>query len=382
MRNRVPLCIWSFCILSGLLLAGASLASPDYGYSDQPTVGGEPAFATKTDVMLSTINSLVQAKDYAEAEKLAEEVTVKSPQLPDGWMMLGYTRSLNGKYDLSNDAYDKAMENGADKKQVLLRKAYNCRKLNDAESARQCYEEILAIDNGDVDILMQFGAYESSQENYEEALRLFEMALKTQPENVEGIDAVSRVEEKLGDSVKVKYWLEKGIELEPENTKFLKRLASIYLSEQNYGLSLHYLSKLVAIDPNNAAAYRNIGIAYYQQGDKKMAKDAFEKVKQLGGSLEGLYGPLADCYRSTGQRSDALSVIKTGIDANNQKAWLYSIWGKILEDREDYDAAISKFQKAVALRDEPWSNYAKKQITRQAQLKKRAAMIAAQGANQ
>ena len=55
------------------------------------------------------------------------------------------------------------------------------------------------------------------------------------------------------------------------------------------------------------------------------------------------------------------------------------MWGKILEDGKSYDTAISKFNKAVSLKDEPWSGYARKQIARQVQLKKRADMIAAQG---
>jgi tetratricopeptide (TPR) repeat protein len=121
-----------------------------------------------------------------------------------------------------------------------------------------------------------------------------------------------------------------------------------------------------------------MGIAHYQKGEKRKAKDSFEKVRELGGKMNGLYGPLADCYRSTGSRSESLAVINEGIQLNEQEAWLYSIWGKLLEDQQEYDAAISKFNRAVELKDEPWSGYAKKQIARQTQLKKRAELIAQQ----
>ena len=95
--------------------------------------------------------------------------------------------------------------------------------------------------------------------------------------------------------------------------------------------------------------------------------------------MDGLYGPLADCYRSSGQPSQAQEVIREGLDAAQQEAWLYSIWGKLLEDRKEYDLAIDKFNRAVSLKDEPWSGYARKQIARQTQLIKREAMIASQG---
>jgi tetratricopeptide (TPR) repeat protein len=363
-----------------MLLAPAASGTPNtYSYerSDQPTSGGEPVFATKADVMIDTIKKLIDAKDYAGADKMAEEVTATSPDMVDGWILLGYTKSLTGQYERSNEAYDMALEYGANTKDILLRKAYNCRKLNDTDKTRRCFEQIIEIEP-DVEVLMQFGAFESSVQNYEESRRLFQMALDIQPDNVAAVDAMSRVEGKLGQKAQVKYWLEKGLELEPENTKFLKRLSLIYLNEQNYDLSIHYLRKLLDHQPDNSGAYRNMGIAHYQKGEKKHARASFEKVRELGGKMNGLYGPLADCYRSTGARGEALAVIMEGIELQEQEAWLYSIWGKLLEDQEQYDAAISKFSKAVELKDEPWSGYARKQIVRQTKLKKRAELIAQQ----
>jgi len=61
--------------------------------------------------------------------------------------------------------------------------------------------------------------------------------------------------------------------------------------------------------------------------------------------------------------------------------WLYSLWGKILEDSKDYDGAIAKFSEAARLQEAPWSDYAKKQIARQSKLKQREKMIAGQMEN-
>jgi superkiller protein 3 len=369
-------------VLIGLICVPLATAVPSaantYGdYSDQPTSGGQPVFATKADVMIDTIRNLIEAKDYAGAEQMAEEVTQKAPEMVDGWVLLGYTKSLTGKYEQSNEAYDRALEYGADTKEILVRKAYNCRRLNDPAKTRECFDQILEIEPN-VDVMLKYGAFEQSQQNYEDAARLFRSVVEVEPDNLTAIDALSRVEKKLGNKSQVKYWLEKGLELEPDNTSFLSRMALVYLNEQNYDLSIHYLEKLLKISPDDAGAHRNMGIAHYQKGEKKEALESFERVHELGGKMDGLYGPLADCYRSTGSRDDALAVIKEGIAQKQQQAWLYSIWGKLLEDRQEYDAAIGKFNRAVELKDEPWSGYAKKQIARQAQLKKRAELIAQQ----
>jgi tetratricopeptide (TPR) repeat protein len=375
MTSRILVLTGILCALLNLPVSG----TPDmYGdYNDRPSSGGEQVFATKSDVMLNTIQNLIEAKDYERAEQLAEEVTATSPDMVDGWLMLGYTRSLNAKYELSNEAYDRAIEYGADTRDVLLRKAYNCRKMNDPDLTRQCFEQILELSD-DPEVRMQFGAFEKSAGNYEEASAHYLSVLEVQPDNIKAIEAMSRIEEKLDRKTQEKYWLEKGVQIDPENTRFLKRLSLIYLNEQNYDLSIHYLNRLLEIDPTDSGAYRNMGIAYYQRGDKAKAKESFEMVRELGGKMKGLYGPLADCYRSTGSRMDALKVIQEGIEQEEQKAWLYSLWGKLLEDEKQYDAAIHKFSIAVDLKEEPWSGYAKKQIARQVQLQKRADLIAQQ----
>ena len=373
MRYQLFLCIGVFCVL-------VAPGSVDFARADEtPTVGGQPFFATSTDVKLSTIRSLIEAKDYESAERMATEVTVEAPDVIDGWMMLGYTRTLNGRFSEANEAYERALASGADRKEVYTLKAYNCRRLGDVEETRTCYREILEVDGSNVDILMQYGTFENSVKNSDAAIEIFETVLELSPGNLEATLQLAKAEDNRGDAPRVKYWLEQGLTYHPENPKLLSRIALVYLNEQNYSLSIHYLNKLIEVDPENARAHRNIGIAHYQQGSKREAAEAFEQVRALGGKMAGLYGPLADCYRSINQRSKSLVVVREGLAAGEQEAWLYSVWGKLLEDAKEYDLAIAKFNKAVSLRDEPWSGYARKQIARQTQLIKREKMIAAQG---
>lgn len=374
MSKPTLLCIGLVCALA--VTAGGGFAQTS---GDQPTAGDQPAFATSADVTVSTIRSLLEAKEYEKAETMARELTEDNPQVVDGWLMYAYALGVNGKFAESNVAYDEALERGADPHQVYLRKAYNCRRLGDPENTRACYEEILDKDPGNVEVLMQYGSFEMSVEQYARAVRRFEEVLSKQPGYMPAIESLADAEKALGNTAQVKFWIEQGLQHEPENARLLKQLSLIYLNEQNYAMAIHYLDQLLAIDPTNVAAHRNRGIALYQQGEKKKAIEPFEKVREYGGDLDGLYGPLADCYRAAGRSNDALAIIREGIDEGSQEAWLYSVWGKILEDRRAYDAAIAKFSKAVALNDEPWSGYARKQIARQNQLKKRAEMIASQG---
>jgi tetratricopeptide (TPR) repeat protein len=362
-------------VLIIVLLTGISTVLPAVGVRADST----GAFSAEVDVQLTTLRHLIEAKDYTGSLTLAEQITTQHPEVSEGWVLLGYVRSVTSHFDESNVAYDHALEHGADREKVMAAKAYNCRKLGDVAQTRACYREIVDMDRDNVDAWVQFASFEASVENYDSAVEYYTTALNLDPNNVDLIESVARTEEKRGNIAQATAWLETGLSHDPNNTRFLKRLAAISLNAQDYVRAVGYCDRALAVDPTDATVQRNRGVALYQKGDKKEAIASLEKVSELGGKMDGLYGPLADCYRAAGRNSDALRVINDGIAAGNQAAWLYSLWGKILEDQKHYDEAIAKFNAAVSLNDELWSDYARKQIARQNQLKKREAMIASQG---
>ena len=352
-----------------------ALAAPE---GAQPTVGGEVAHASRADAMVSTIESFIAAEDFAAGEKSAVELTDAHPGYVKGWLLLGYCQSRNSDFDASNRSYEKALGLGAEETTILPRKAYNYIRLADYDSARDCYTQILQTHYDHPDVLKQLGYLEGELGNYEEASHYYRKALEQDPNNQEILSALAKIETKLGGNGFVKELLEKSLEIDPNDTEALSRLGLLHIKEKNFEAAVAPLGKLVELEPENVKARRNLGVAYYQLGNKAKACGEFQKVRELGGDIEDLYGPLADCYQSTGKNGDALGVIKEGIDNECQKAWLYCMWGKILEDSKSYDAAAAKFTAAANLNEEPWSGYAKKQISRQAQLKKRAEMISNQ----
>lgn len=347
-------------------------------YSDLPTSGGKPAFATKGDLLISSAESFIKSGQYEEALKLGREVTSKYPDYVKGWMILAYCQSLLGNYMASNLAYERALEMGAEPREVYMRTAYNYLKLQNWDGARASYLQILDMDDDDTETLTQLGTLETRLGNSEKALYYYRRVLELEPQNMDVMLSMARLLDHLGSAADAEAMLERALALEPDNAKFLWKLSSIQLKERSYKEALPYLEKLVTVDGDNPKVRRNYGIALYQVGQKGAAAKQFEQVSLLGGDLDGLYGPLADCLRASGQPSKALGFIKDGIRAGEQQAWLYSLWGKILEDGKDYDGAIAKFSQAVKLSEAPWSDYARKQIVRQQQLKKRKEMLVKQ----
>ncbi len=226
--------------------------------------------------------------------------------------------------------------------------------------------------------MIQYASIHSKMDRLDEAFLYYKKVLEIQPTNVKVITMLAKVGEKLGYKSEIQFWLEKGLEIDPENPKLLKKYSVILLNDRKHKEALTYLEKLIVVEPDNASAYKNLGIAYYSLERKKDAKKAFEKSKDLGGKMKGTYGPMAESYRATGDWRNALVIVKEGLVAQEQEAWLYCIWGKLLEDGKDFDGALAKFTRAAAFKEKPWDVYANKQIARQVKLKKRAELMAAQ----
>jgi tetratricopeptide (TPR) repeat protein len=364
-----------------LPLEGSGDEGKGYAYGSEgntdniPTVDGKRAWATKADVMLSTIRNLIRCEEYEPAKEISLEVVAEYPDYSDGWMVLGYCQSLMGEFEESNKAYDKARSLDADTKAVHERMAYNYLRMGSWDKAKECYHLILEENENDIAVIIQLGYLEWKLTNLEMASYYYRKALKIDPHNVEVIEAISKIEEKLGNGKEVKTLLEKAIEAEPDNPKYYKKLAIVLMNERDYTKAMPILQKLVELDPKNPSAYRNLGIALYKLDRKLEAKEEFMKVLALGDSMDGLYGPFVDSLREAGEDQKAIEFIETGIRRGKQQAWL---WGKILEDKHHYNSALSKFTEAAKMGEEPWSGYARKQIARQQQLIKRASLIKAQ----
>ena len=341
---------------------------------------GAHAGTVSADVLANAIQQYIKAKDFETAERKAQELTRVSPDYAHGWSLLGYCLTRLERYEESNEAYAEALELGEDRDTINQRRAYNFVKMEQYDTARRLYKTVLQENPSDTRVMSKLAALEAKTENYEDAAYYYGRVLEIEPGNKPVIASLAKIQARTGDGDEARTLLEKTIELNPRDTEALGRLGVLLINEKAFADAVGPLKKLVALNPDDAAAHRNLGIAYYQLDKKGHAAEHFHTAQDLGGGMDGLYGPVADCYIDAGAYGDALAVIREGLEAGEQEAWLYALWGKVHEKSGDYENAIMKFEKAVRTGEQPWSGYAQKQIARQEQLMKRAdAMAARQG---
>jgi tetratricopeptide (TPR) repeat protein len=363
-------------------LAGPAAAIPHPESADSydrvPPAATRTIFVAVADSIASVVEDHVRTQEFSAAVDAALELTTLCPQYARGWVLLGYCLSLTSDFTGSNKAYERALEFGAYPNVVYSRMAYNDVRLGAFDDAKARFNSILESNPNDSEALKQMGYIEGKLENYNDAAVYLRRALELAPDDSDLILTLARIEAKREGSGSVRELLEKALLLEPNNPEILGKIGVIYMKEANYKDALPPLRKLVELEPGVANNQRNFGAVCFHLGDKENALFAFEKARSLDGKMVDLYGPLADCYIATGKTTEALEIIREGIREGVQLAWLYSLWGNLLENAKDYDGAIAKFSESARLGQSPWSEYAEKQIARQAMLKKRSGLMAGQ----
>jgi arylsulfatase A-like enzyme/Tfp pilus assembly protein PilF len=87
-------------------------------------------------------------------------------------------------------------------------------------------------------------------------------------------------------------------------------LGNAYVVSGRIADAVRTFTRLLALDPNNALAYENLGTAHLQAKDYKAAEGSLRRAVQLDPSLAGAYTALGVVLASTGRQPEAIDAWK------------------------------------------------------------------------
>ncbi len=134
------------------------------------------------------------------------------------------------------------------------------------------------------------------------------------------------------------------------------RQGKILLDKGDYRGAVKMFRKAVGYDPQNAQAYRGLGLAYYGLGDDYRAEIFLRKAIQLDPSMTDLWGYIGDLYLQRGDEKTAMKYFEKCPPEDPHYAELHFRLGKMRLERGDTAAAREEFQKALS-RSDFWGGY-------------------------
>ena len=228
---------------------------------------------------------------------------------------------------------------------VLTRVADAYRKVRDYPRSKDVYNRVLEMDFQNPYAIIGLGHLHYDFKEYKEALVYWERMMQGDRKNVDirVLTSIGNCHRKLKSFENGLVYFEMALDKEPNNFYALFGIADCYRGVNKQDRSLDYWNRILEQDPRNKViltragdAYRKLGdlekaVEYYQralniefdiyavlgltivdkiQGNYDAAIESLERLIQQDPKSYRLYLELADCRLNTGEKREAVEVLK------------------------------------------------------------------------
>ena len=176
---------------------------------------------------------------------------------------------------------------------------------------------------------------------------LYTYIVQVNPRSEVALRELAHEAEARQDYRSAKGFLERCLQIDPDNGKALNDFGALYIRMGNYGAAEKYLKKAVAIEPRQQDAYFNLGVVAAKQGKVAVAKEYYRKGLAVYPERPSVYIALAGLYAEGKEYDDAEAVLRQGISLGLQKGRLLSSLGDIFLQAKMYPRAMGAYREAL-----------------------------------
>jgi len=118
---------------------------------------------------------------------------------------------------------------------------------------------------------------------------------------------------------------------------------------RKYGRAIADYEAAISLDPKNAAAYYNRGIAYQAKGDLDRAIADYGQAVVLDPKYTSAYNNLGNAYQAKGDIERAIASYDAAVRLDPAHATTYNNRGDAYQNKGDLDSAIADYNEAIHL---------------------------------
>src|SRR5262249_7055118 len=247
---------------------------------------------------------------YAEVEALlAAYVKTERPQSSWGWYALGYSLFAQQKLGEAIQALARSLQldvKNAEAHKILGRSLMIIGRF---DAAQVEFEEGIRLKPASAEMRYNLGKLFSVQDNWEEARKALEAAVRIDPGYLEALDALGFALEALGDDAGAVQKYERAIALNKERQG---RFAASHVSLSAYynrtgdpDKALDYARQALLLDPKSDPAFFQQAKAQERLGRLTEAVDSLNQAIALNPRVSAHYYVLAALYRRLGKTDES-----------------------------------------------------------------------------
>ncbi len=289
------------------------------------------------------IQELIAGKRYDEAMAALEDLVAAGEDHAAAHVDLGNLYSLSGQFTRALAHFEQAVALAPDDPVILKHLAELLfSECHATDRALTVYEQILSLCPEDVQALMITGHLCVSLERFDDALGYYHRALEIEPGN----DQARQFSDRL-----LAHGLGCASAKGPQaGYQWCKQLV-------NHGkaqAAAACLEALLVECPDFALAHNDLGVLYYQQGDKARSERSFKQAVSAAPDNANFKKNLADFYLTElGQIEKALAIYLSVLNDNPEDIDALMVAGDISAALGKTDSARTFYDRALCV--EPWN---------------------------
>ncbi len=237
--------------------------------------------SSKAVILIQLGDVLNMAGRYEEAGAIFEELSQLVPDNTSYYLIAGKFYEYTKNYEKAEMLYKNALKIDPSFAQILKRLTV-VYLLQDNTKDALTYINMVDEVERDVDYFLLKSECFTIDKKYNEAINILQEGLKSNPTNTHILSMIASLYEETGQKKEALKYIEKAIEIEPNNHIYQNFLGFLY-AEMDMKLddALILVEKALAQEPENAAYLDSLGWVYYKKKDYKKAYKYIIKAVEL-----------------------------------------------------------------------------------------------------
>jgi tetratricopeptide (TPR) repeat protein len=247
--------------------------------------------------------AMLDAGKTQEPETILRNYLADNPSSADAHFLLGYAlfREQKAKESLAEfTAGAKFRRPRADELKIV---AADYVMLSDYSDADKWFSQVVTEAPNDADSWYLLGRTKYSENEFQAAVSAFEHALSLHPKYVEAQNNIGLCWKELNDRDKARSAFQVAIDLQgdaPTDAQPFLNLGSLLADDQKNDQALPYLTKAVALSPQNPAIHEELGKVYLAMNKLPEAQAELERAVALAPDASALHYKLGQILRKEG----------------------------------------------------------------------------------
>jgi tetratricopeptide (TPR) repeat protein len=274
-----------------------------------PTVAGDDPQRIKA------FEDLIRTGRFETAEGLLRAYVDERPRSSWAWYALAYSLYGQRKIGDSIKAASQSLQLNVKNAEAHKLLGRDLMIIGRFDAAKVEFEQGAIYDPKSPEMPYNLGRLCSIQDNWPDAKRHFESAIRLDPGYMEAYDGLGLALESLGDDVAATTSYKKSIELnEARNARFYSpyvNLSSLSNRTGNRDTALEYARKALEVNPKADGALFQMAKAHEAKGDLNAAAEALNQAIEINPRISSYFYVLGTVYRKLGRFDESKTAMES-----------------------------------------------------------------------